>query len=290
MTQIIVLGDLNLDVLAKLPEVLPPSGEVRTLVQTSPGGSAANFARTAAHEGATVTFIGCVGNDLIGDLLIQSLEELEIDVRIKRVDLPTGTIISLSQDKNRTMLCSRGANDGLDPAWIKEELFQSANHLHLSGYSFLSHSQQEAARKAITISQTIGMTISVDPPPANLLRAFGVKTFAAEITKVDWLFPNLDEGKLLSGKEDPEEIVTMLAKMFSAGVLTLGEEGSLAWSKNARDRCEVTRIKELDAIGAGDVFAAVFVVSYLEGHTLHTANRWANEATLRVLKERAVST
>jgi len=290
MSRIVVLGDLNLDVLARLPCDLPHGGEVRTSVECTPGGSAGNFARAAACEGADVTFIGCVGNDIVGELLIHSLKEQGIDVQVKHVELPTGTIVALQYGTESTMLCSRGANDGLDPSWIKEEWFLKADHLHLSGYSFLSPAQLPAVKKAMRIAQRKAISISVDPPPANLIHSFGVTSFLEAIAKVNFIFPNLKEGKLLTGKETPEEIVTALAETFAAGALTLEGKGSLAWSGDKRDRCQIDSIKALDTTGAGDAFAAGFIVTYLKSHALSAANRRGNEVACRMLREKAVHT
>jgi len=286
MSRIVVLGDLNLDVLARLSGALPEGGEVRTLVQAEPGGSAGRFARIAAREGAAVTFIGCVGNDFIGDLLIRSLQDEGVTPRVMRVDAPTGTIVSLAQGSERTMLCSRGANDGIEASWVSEECFRGANNLHLSGYTFLSHSQREAAHRAIEIARACGMKISIDPPPANLIRAFGVDSFLHEIAGLDWLFPNLDEGRTLSGEETPEKIVGVLAETFPAGATTLGEKGSLAWKGDERDRCEAEEIARADSTGAGDAFAAGFVVTYLESGTLAIANQRGNDVANRLLLTR----
>ena len=286
MSRIVVLGDLNLDVLVEGPEGIPVGGEVRTVVQTEPGGSAGRFARIVAGEGAAVTFIGCVGNDLVGDLLIRSLQDEGVVSHVMQMDAPTGTIVSLAHDTERTMLCSRGANDGIDPSWVKEECFRGANHLHLSGYSFLSLSQQKAARRAIEIARTFGMTISVDPPPANLIRAFGVESFLHEIAAADWLFPNFAEGKTLSREESPEEIVEVLAETFPVGAMTLGERGSLAWKDDERDRCEAEKISGADSTGAGDAFAAGFAFAYLESGSLAIANQRGNDVAKRLLLTR----
>ena len=282
---IVVLGDLNLDVLTTVPEPLPADGEVRTAVRVVPGGSAGCFARVAAREGIAVIFIGCVGNDPVGELLIRSLRDEGIDPHVKKVNLPTGAIVSLGQRTGRTILCCRGANDGLDAAWVNEAQFRSARHLHLSGYSLLS-SQREAAHRAIEIARSFRMTISLDPPPANLIRAFGVAAFRREIAAVDWLFPNFDEGKALTGEEPPEKVVTALAETFSVGALTLGREGSLAWKGDERDRCEVEEIACTDPTGAGDAFAASFVVAYLAKGSLHAANWKANQVAWSFLRDR----
>ena len=286
MSRIVVLGDLNLDVLATLPESFSQEKEVRAVVRTVPGGSAGRFARIAAREGATVTFIGCVGNDLVGELLIRSLQDERIDPHVMRVDTPTGTIVALTQREERTMLCSRGANDGIEASWVRQECFCGAQHLHLSGYAFLSPSQREAAHRAIDIGRALEMTISVDPPPANLIRALGISRFLRELTPVDWLFPNLEEGRALSGEETPERIVAVLAVNFSVGALTLGEQGSLAWQGDGRDCCQVEGIECTSSTGAGDAFAAGFVVSLLEDAALHAANLRANQVASRLLQDR----
>jgi len=286
MSRIVVLGDLNLDVLAALPESFSQEKEVRTPVRTVPGGSAGRFARIAACEGAEVTFIGCVGDDLAGELLIRSLQDENIQPHVKRVDSPTGTIVALEHDGRRTMLCSRGANDGIDASWVKQEWFCDAQHLHLSGYAFLSPSQREAAHRAIDIGRALDVTISVDPPPANLIRTFGITNFLQELAPVDWLFPNLEEGRALSGEEASERIVAVLAVNFSAGALTLGEEGSLAWQGAKSNRCQAEGIECTSPTGAGDAFAAGFVVSLLGKASLHAANLKGNQVALRLLEGR----
>ena len=286
MSRIVVLGDLNLDVLATLPESFSQQKEVRTPVRTVPGGSAGRFARIAAREGATVTFIGCVGDDLAGELLIRSLLDENIQPHVKRVDSPTGTIVALELGGRRTMLCSRGANDGIEASWVKQEWFRGVQHLHVSGYAFLSPSQREAAHRAIDIGRALKMTISVDPPPANLIRALGVSSFLRELAPVDWLFPNLEEGRALSDEETPERIVAVLAVNFSVGALTLGEQGSLAWQGDERDCCQVEGIECTNSTGAGDAFAAGFVVSLLEDAALHAANLRANQVASRLLQDR----
>jgi len=286
MIHIVVLGDLNLDVLAALPESFSQEKEVRTPVRTVPGGSAGRFARIAAREGAEVTFIGCVGDDLAGELLIRSLQDENIQPHVKRVNAPTGTIVALEHGGGHTMLCSRGANDGIDAAWVKQDWFRGARHLHLSGYAFLSPPQREAAHRAINIGRALDMTISVDPPPANLIRAFGVPNFLGELAPVDWLFPNLEEGRALSGEEIPQRVVAVLASDFSVGALTLAEEGSLAWQAGKRDRCQVEGVECTSSTGTGDAFAAGFVVSLLEDAALHAANLKGNQVALRLLEGR----
>ena len=287
MSHILVLGDINLDVLAGLPSSLPRDGEIRTEVLVEPGGSAANFARVAAGLGAKVEFIGCVGDDLVGDILVESLNRAGVIHRVQHSNKKSGTIVSLMRDGGKTMLCSRGANDAIDPSLIEEEWFDSTNHLHVSGYSFLSDAQRAAARRAIGIAQSRGMSISIDPPPANLISSYGVKRFLDEIRAARMVLPNLEEGKIMTGRVGPQEIVDELAAAFPTGVLTMGRAGSIAWDGKGRSTQSTKEIDGVDPTGAGDAFAAGFIVSYLDFGDLDLANRSGTSAARDHLLGRA---
>ena len=272
MSRIVVLGDLNLDVYAKQPTHLDLGSEFRGAVWAAPGGSAGTFARVAADEGASVTFIGCVGDDLIGDLLVRSLEESGVRPHVGRADLPSGTILALEQGTECAMVCSRGANDGLTADSVEEAYFENVDHLHVSGYAFLSRPQRGAARRAIVLAHAHGASISVDPPPANLIERFGVASFLEELAEVAWIFPNLAEGQTLSELEDPKEIVDSLADRFLTGALTLGPAGALVWRGPERNLQHPPRTALGDSTGAGDAFAAAFSVALLGGKGLPDAN------------------
>lgn len=290
MSRILVLGDINLDVLAEVPVDLPVDGEVRTRVVAEPGGSAANFARAAARAGAAVEFIGCVGNDVVGDILVESLNRAGVIPHLQRSSKESGTIVSLKKDGGKTMLCSRGANDMIDMSLIDETWFARANHLHLSGYTFLSDRQRAAARYALKVARSHRMSISVDPPPANLIMSFGVDAFLEEISAAQVVFPNLAEGRIMTGKRAPERIVDSLSENFPVGVLTMGRDGALAWDTKKRFLESVVGIDGVDPTGAGDAFAAWFIVSYLKDHDVERANKEGSAAARDLLLKRVRDT
>jgi len=149
MSRILVLGDLNLDILADAAESARAGDEVRGVVRVEAGGSAGTFARVAASLGATVVFLGAVGQDIAGDLLERSLRDAGVEPRLRRVDMPSGAILAIRRGHERSMICSRGANDGLREEWIDRRWFDRADHLHLSGYAILADGQRAAARQAI---------------------------------------------------------------------------------------------------------------------------------------------
>jgi len=286
MTRIVVLGDLNLDVHATHPDDLTPGSERRACVRAVPGGSAGTFARIAAAD-AAVTFVGCVGRDLVGDLLVRSLEIAGIEPLVARDDRPSGTILALERGGERTMVCSRGANDGLVADQLDAGVFASADHLHISGYALLSPTQRGAAQRAIALATARGITISVDPPPANLIASFGVDAFLDALVDVTWLFPNLSEGQLLTGRDRPEAIADRLAEGFAVGAVTLGATGALAWNRDERSLVSPPAVVSGNPTGAGDAFAGTFVTATLAGVPLAEANARACAAAANHLQRDA---
>jgi len=278
MTRLIVLGDLNLDVFVRDDHAVDGGDEIRSTVRALPGGSAGTFARVAASHGAETVFVGAVGEGGIGDLLERSLIESGVTPRLARVPIPSGVIVAIHRGDERSMICSRGANDGLSSEAIDPELFATTDHLHVSGYALLSAAQLPAVQRALTLAVECELTLSVDPPPANLIDSFGTERFLDLIPSGTWLFPNRTEGEVLTGEVEPETIVTRLAARSEAGALTLGAAGSLAWHRNARHARPVTALESVDTTGAGDAFAGAFVVTLLATGDLSEAVRQAGDA------------
>ena len=275
MSRIVVLGDLNLDVHARRPSDLFPGGEARDLVRVAAGGSAGTFARIAAAHGASVAFLGCVGTDLAGDLLVRSLEDSGVETFVQRAELPSGAILALQQGSERTMVCSRGANDGIRADRIGGSVFDDAEHLHVSGYALLSSAQRPAVERTIVLARERRLSISVDPPPANLIRDHGVEVFLDLLPAGAWLFPNRTEGEILTGASEPNAIVGRLAAQSEVGALTLGACGSLAWARETRHAQSVDPLDSVDTTGAGDAFAGAFIAAYLETWDVARANKIA---------------
>ncbi|MDD4903105.1 MAG: carbohydrate kinase family protein [Candidatus Bipolaricaulis sp.] len=285
MSRIVVLGDLNLDIgIDETPQM--PGDEVRGSVSVAVGGSAGTFARVAARLGDTVVFIGAVGRDIAGDLLERSLQEAGIEAHLRRTTTPSGAVVAIRRGDERSMVCSRGANNDLEAEWIAAQWLEGAAHLHVSGYALLADRQRAAARRAIALATDGGATVSLNPPPANLIESFGAERFDKELAGVRWIFPNEEEGRALSGKTREADVVSVLAHRHEAGAWTLGVGGAIAWRAGAIDRCGVERRLDVNSTGAGDAYAAGFVHAALDGRPLKEVNRAACDAAYRHLRER----
>ena len=289
MMRIVVLGDLNLDILARIRGDLTPGDETRDRITVEPGGSAGTFARTAASAGFDVTFIGAVGRDLAGDLLERSLADIGVTCKLRRVDMPSGTVLGIERDGERSMICSRSANDGLSSEWVHASWPESPAHVHVSGYALLSDLQRPAVVRALELAREVPASVSIDPPPASLIRAFGVHAFAQLLPEGAWLFPNQSEGKLLADATEPDAVVRRLRRRFPIGAVTLGDDGALAWDADGQHRHAADRLDAVNTTGAGDVYAATFVTRYLETGNLAQANVAACTAAGAMLRARQQS-
>ncbi|MDD5264327.1 MAG: carbohydrate kinase family protein, partial [Candidatus Bipolaricaulis sp.] len=247
------------------------------------GGSAGTFARVAASLGARVVFLGAVGRDAAADILERSLVDVGVESRLLRSEAPSGTVVAMRRGNERSMICSRGANDDLDAEWVDAHWPLAVDHLHVSGYALLAEGPRAAARCAIAHAATSGASVSLDPPPASLIEAFGADRFRAELLGVRWLFPNEEEGRLLAGASVAADIVRRLAEDYEAGALTLGAQGAIAWRGKRVDRCRVERTLDVNSTGAGDAYAAGFVVAELNGKPLDAVNQAASAAASRYL-------
>jgi ribokinase len=118
VARVAVVGSVNLDLVARC-ERLPRPGETvgDAVFQRIPGGKGANQAVAAARLGAEVTLVACVGEDTFADEALAALQEAGVELRLKRVDAPTGVaVITVAADGENTIVVVPGANGLLAPA------------------------------------------------------------------------------------------------------------------------------------------------------------------------------
>ena len=118
------------------------------------------------------------------------------------------------------------------------------------------------------------MTVSVDPSAVPMLEDVGPDRFLAWTRGADLCFPNLEEGSLLAGTEDPDQIPENLLDHYPAVVLKLGAEGALyADAEGRRSRVPAAPARVNDTTGAGDALCAGFLSAWLAGEAPEEALR-----------------
>lgn len=273
--QIIVMGDVITDIIAYQAGSLVEASDTRTRIAIRPGGSAANLAVWLAASGLAVYFVGHVGSDPFGYYHRQELERAGVIPHLSfDPQLSTGTIVALIDPATaeRHMLTDRGANPNLAGENMPWELFKPGNCFHMSGYCLLEGATRQTALVALETARQHRMHVSVDPSSTSLLEEVGPAQFLEWTGGADICFPNLAEGRLLSGEDAPEAVATTLAGHYGEVVLKLGQEGAL-WARRGQPvvRVAALPVKIVDSTGAGDAFCAGFLTEWLRGANPQTA-------------------
>lgn len=278
---ILVLGDINVDILARV-KAWPRPGQdcLAPQLELHGGGVGANCALALARWGVPARLLGCLGRDAFGDHLLDALEQGGLDTRwVQRThEAMTGLMyISVTPDGQRTFFGSRGANGFVRRLAANSRFFASARAAHLVGYTFLDPMTERTAKEILRtvharggwISLDVGMAPSVDVP-RKILRAG---------RNVDILFVSRDEAAALTGTHDPRKAFTLLKRGGAREVvLKLGKRGCLIAEEDEIREVPSFPVRTVDSTGAGDAFVAAFLQARLRNWPAAEAALAANAA------------
>lgn len=285
---VVVVGELMVDVLARLSGPLARGSDTPSTVTTGGGGSAANVAAWLVGLGVPTSYVGRVGDDPLGQEAVTGLRALGVTTYVSTdAERPTGMCVVLVEtDGERSMLPDPGANTTVRPEHLPRRAFRPRAHLHLSGYTLLAEGSRDAGLAALGLAREAGMTVSVDPSSAAPLEAVGAARFLAWTHGADLLLANAAEAAVLTGIPDPHQGAAQLAETYGEVVVKRGAAGALWHGGFIAASAPAERgVEVVDTTGAGDAFAAGFLATWL----LHPEPETALAAGNR-LAARAVAT
>lgn len=257
---VVVVGDVGLDVVAKLAGPVVFGQDTRARVTVAPGGAGGNTAAWLARYDLDVSLVARVGDDEAGRTAATELTAAGVACRFA-VDpsLPTCCVVVLvAPDGDRTMLPDRGANAAFCAADVDLPAVDGRGHLHLSGYVLLDDGSRPAGLAALAAARAAGWTTSVDPQAATHIEAAGAADFRAWVEGTDLLLPNDAELAALGG-------LNAVLAVVGDVVVTHGRHGASWYSATQRVSVPAPAAHEADSTGAGDAFNAGLLAAWLSG-------------------------
>lgn len=275
---VIVVGELNVDLIMNELERFPEVGKeilARQMTLTL-GSSAAIFASNISSLGAKVAYIGKIGKDKFGEVVLESLQNSGVDVSmiIQDENCGTGATIILNVDEDRANTTYPGAMDLLTVNDISQEDLSRAKHLHFSSF-FLQPGMRDGVGKLFRTAQELGLTTSFDmqwdPEEEWDL------DMADILPHVNVFLPNENELLYLSGKKNLNEAIKFINKYSDVLVIKRGNQGSMvSYRDEIMDLPAYLNKNVVDAIGAGDSFNAGFIYKYIRENSIPDCQKYGN--------------
>jgi 2-dehydro-3-deoxygluconokinase len=269
----VAVGDVMIDIVcAEMPS---RGSRVHAGVSVGAGGSAVNAAKYAVTAGAEACVVGRIGSDPAGDLVRATLAASGIEAHLARdPDLRTGAVVALRGDESVSIIADRGANACLSLADVPDPLEGDA--VLVSGFALFQSGSADAARAAL--ERFTGHWAAVDLATPSLAAGADLDYVAKD---ANVLLATAEEAKAVTGAA-PDEAARALASRFQIVSVKLGEEGALAAHGDLVQRHDATPVVGRSPFGAGDAFAAAFLVSLARGDSVAQALERACKAGARV--------
>jgi ribokinase len=253
MSSIVVVGSVNLDIVASVDR-LPVPGETVTgaALNRFPGGKGANQALAAKRLGADVSLVACVGDDAVAVEALALLRDSGVDLSNCRAieNAPTGTaLIAVAPSGENHIVVAPGANKLLD-----------AESLQLPAADALICQLEVPADTIARAARDFDGFFC-----ANLAPAMHIDV--SVLQRADLIVVN--ETELLWYGDSLSACSGMIATTFGAAGAVLTRQGEdLA-------RVKPPRVKPIDTTAAGDTFTAALTVALVEGQEPEAALRFA---------------
>ena len=251
------------------------SAQGNPLLEVNPGGAPGNVLSMLQNYGRKTAFIGKVGKDMFGRLLLEAVGSCGIDTKSILVDDQVHTTLAFVQtfedgDRDFSFYRDPGADMMLTKEEVDTDLLKNTKVFHFGTLSSTHPGVREATRYAIDVAKEAGAVISFDP---NLREPLW-KSLDDARTEIDYGLGRCDllkisdnEVEFMCGTDDYDKGAQMLIDKYQIPLIlvTMGRDGSRAYYKGTRvEAAPFLQENTIETTGAGDTFCATSIHTVLK--------------------------
>lgn len=274
---VVALGELLIDFTEN-----GTSAQGNTIYEANPGGAPCNVLSMLTKLGHKTAFIGKVGQDIFGNRLKKTLDEVGIDTVNLVMDEDVRTTLAFVEtfpdgDRDFSFYRNPGADMMLQEDEVQMELLKDTNIFHFGTLSMTHEGVRNATKKAIIAAKEAGAVISFDP---NLREPLwkslddAKEQVAYGLSQCDVLKISDNEIQWFTGEEDYDAGIAKLRQQYDIPLimLSMGKDGSRAYYKDLRVEVKpFLQEKTIETTGAGDTFGGC-CLNYVLKYGLHNMN------------------
>ena len=284
--RVVCLGAHIVDILGRPVTDIPPGQGRRVLeeIRVTAAGTAAGTAVDLAKLGASVTGMGPIGQDRLGDFLIGVLREYGIETRhlARKEGVATpATMLPIRPDGSRPALHAPGAMGSLTADDVDLDAIAAADALHIGGPDVLGAFTTAALPDVLRHAYDNDVLVTMD------LLSVGdehtLERLAPALQWVRYFIPNDDQLRRITRRNDlGEAAAELLALGVECVAVTCGADGSLLITGDGLLEVPALDVAVVDTTGCGDAYSAGLITGLLTGRSLESAARLATAASALV--------
>lgn len=292
MAMVVSLGVHIADVLGRPVTGIPPRQDLAILeeIRLTVAGTAAGTAVDLAKLGAEVHAVGALGQDELGNFVVDTMKRYGIHTGglVRKAGVQTSaTMLPIRPNGERPALHVIGANGELRLEDVDLGLVARAKYLHIGGTPLLAKLDGEPMSRIFRHAREHGVVTTYDLlaiPRPDLLHKV-----EACLPWVDYFMPGLEEALMMTGLSDRREVIRyFLDRGARHTVFKMGGGGSsVAWLENGQlkeIRVPTHKVPVVDSTGCGDAYCAGFIVGLSQGWDLEQAARLGSAAGALVIQ------
>jgi sugar/nucleoside kinase (ribokinase family) len=247
------------------------------------GGSAANTIVGIAQLGGK-SFYSCkVAKDEIGTFYLNDLKRYGVDSNLHNGDRQEGItgkcLVMITPDADRTMNTFLGITATLSEEELHLEAIEESQYLYIEGYLVSSPTAKVAATKAKNLAKKAGVKTALSLSDPNMVQFFKEGLLEIIGDGIDFIFANEVEALKMANTDDINLAIEHLKTLATSFAITRGGKGSLVFDGETITEIAPVKVKAIDTVGAGDMYAGAFLYGITHGMGFAQAGNLASAAS-----------